>query len=47
MGGRYQVPVYKGSVPKEIFTCLNNINVVKDEYPRTIMKKMVSCGRLL
>ena len=45
IGGRYQVPVYKGSVPKEMR--LHKLqNLKQAEQPRTIFKKFVESGKV-
>ena len=46
IGGRYQMPVYRGSLPKEMLKAKKMTNPTPEEKPRLIFKKLVESGRL-
>ena len=46
IGGRYQVPIYKGCVPYEMFASIRDMNVKKDQHPRVVMKKLIESKKI-
>ena len=47
IGGRYQMPVYKGSVPEQLLRGVNQApGTANKERPRTIFKSLVDSGQV-
>ena len=46
IGGRYQLPVYKGSVPSELLAAQKAQNPTDSQKPRLIFKRLLESGRL-
>ena len=46
IGGRYQMPVYRGKLPQEMLQAQNMQNTIENNKPRYIFKKLVELGRI-
>ena len=46
IGGRYQIPVYRGSLPQELLEARKMQNVGREHQPRYIVKKLVEKARI-
>ena len=46
IGGRYQMPVYRGSLPRQLMAANKLQNLKQEEKPRVIFKKLLDSGRL-